>query len=51
MDQNELKSLVGKKSVEWIKDGMTVGLGTGSTVYYMVEELGRRVKDENLKIT
>ena len=51
MDQNELKSLVGKKSVEWIKDGMTVGLGTGSTVYYMVEELGRRAKDENLKIT
>ena len=51
MDQNELKSLVGKKSVGWIKDGMTVGLGTGSTVYYMVEELGRRVKDENLKIT
>ena len=50
MDQNELKSLVGKKSVEWIKDGMTVGLGTGSTVYYMVEELGRRIKDENLKI-
>ena len=34
MDQNELKKLVGEKSVEWIKDNMTVGLGTGSTVYY-----------------
>ena len=51
MDQNELKRLVGEKSVEWIKDGMVVGLGTGSTVYYMVEALGRRIKEEGLKIT
>ncbi|SEM88807.1 ribose-5-phosphate isomerase [Ligilactobacillus sp. WC1T17] len=51
MDQNELKKLVGEKSVEWIKDNMTVGLGTGSTVYYMVEALGRRIKDEGLHIT
>lgn len=29
---------------------MTVGLGTGSTVYYMVEELGRRVKEEGLNV-
>lgn len=51
MNQNELKRLVGEKSVEWIKDGMIVGLGTGSTVYYMVEALGRRVKEEGLNIT
>ena len=25
-------------------------LGTGSTAYYMIEELGRRVKEENLSI-
>lgn len=51
MKQDELKKLVGEKSVEWIKDGMTVGLGTGSTVKFMVEALGRRVKAEGLNIT
>ena len=30
---------------------MTVGLGTGSTAYYLVKELGRRVNEEGLKIT
>lgn len=51
MDQNELKKLVGEKSVEWIEDGMTVGLGTGSTVKYMVDALGKRVQEEGLNIT
>ena len=46
MDQNELKSLVGRAAVEYIKDGMIVGLGTGSTVRYMVDALGERVKNE-----
>ena len=40
MDQNELKSLVGRAAVKYIKDGMIVGLGTGSTVRYMVDALG-----------
>lgn len=51
MKQDELKKLVGEKSVEWIEDGMTVGLGTGSTVKFMVDALGRRVKSEGLNIT
>ena len=50
MNQNELKKLVGQKAVEFIKDNMTVGLGTGSTVKYMVDALGERVKNENLHI-
>ncbi|MHC5269256.1 ribose-5-phosphate isomerase RpiA [Enterococcus sp. LJL98] len=45
-----LKEMVGIKAASYIKDGMTVGLGTGSTAYYMIEELGRRVKEEGLKI-
>lgn len=32
-----LKQLVGEKAAEYVKDGMVVGLGTGSTAYYMVE--------------
>ncbi len=51
MKQDELKKLVGEKSVDWIKDGMTVGLGTGSTVKFMVAALGRRIKSEGLHIT
>ena len=31
--------------------GMIVGLGTGSTAYYFVAELGRRIKEEGLQIT
>ncbi|MBA1434152.1 ribose-5-phosphate isomerase RpiA [Bombilactobacillus bombi] len=50
MNQDELKKAVGIKSVDFIKPNMTVGLGTGSTVYYMVEELGRRVQTENLTV-
>ena len=50
MNQDELKQLVGTKAVEWIKDGMIVGLGTGSTVKYMVDALGKRVNEEGLNI-
>lgn len=46
----ELKQAVGIKAAEYIKDGMIVGLGTGSTAYYFVEEIGRRMKKEGLQI-
>ena len=45
-----VKELVGKKAAEYVESGMTVGLGTGSTAYYFVEEIGRRVKEEGLEI-
>ena len=45
------KKLVGIKAASFVEDGMVVGLGTGSTAYFMVEELGRRMKEENLSIT
>lgn len=44
MNQNELKAQTGQESVNYIKSGMIVGLGTGSTVRYMVDELGKRVQ-------
>ena len=46
-----LKELVGIEAAKFVKDGMIVGLGTGSTAYYLVKELGRRVNEEGLKIT
>lgn len=50
MSQNELKKLVGEKAVAWVKDGMTVGLGTGSTVKFMVDALAKRIQEEHLNI-
>ncbi|GAB7168554.1 hypothetical protein TUA1478L_05500 [Lactiplantibacillus plantarum] len=50
MNQDQLKQLVGQKAVEYIQDGMQVGLGTGSTVKFMVDALGERVKNEHLNI-
>ncbi|KKW70402.1 ribose 5-phosphate isomerase A, rpiA [Lactococcus cremoris] len=46
-----LKKQVGIKAAEFVKSGMVVGLGTGSTAAYFVEELGRRVAQEQLEIT
>jgi ribose 5-phosphate isomerase A len=33
------------------RDGMTIGLGTGSTATYAIREIGRKVAEENLRIT
>ena len=46
-----LKKLAGIKAAEFVQSGMIVGLGTGSTAYYFVEEIGRRIKEEGLHIT
>lgn len=43
------KKAAGEKAAEFIKDGMTVGLGTGSTVYYTILKIGEMVKN-GLKI-
>ncbi len=40
-----LKQMAGEKAAEYVKDGMVVGLGTGSTVYYTIVKLGEMVKD------
>ena len=44
------KRLAGERAVELIEDGMTVGLGTGSTAYWAVARLGERVREENLRV-
>ena len=44
------KQLVGEKATEYIKEGMIVGLGTGSTAYWAIMKIGELVKN-GLKIT
>jgi ribose 5-phosphate isomerase A len=43
MDQK--KKAAGEKAAEYVKDGMVVGLGTGSTAYYFIKKLGELVSE------
>ncbi|MES2546391.1 MAG: ribose-5-phosphate isomerase RpiA [Pseudomonadota bacterium] len=45
------KQIVAIHAANYVKNGMLVGLGTGSTANYFIEELARRQRDENLKVT
>jgi ribose 5-phosphate isomerase A len=40
--QEEAKKAVAKEAVEHVKNGSVIGLGSGTTVAYAVEELGKR---------
>ena len=47
--QDELKKQVGYKAVDdYVKSGMVVGLGTGSTAYFAVERVGMKLKSGEL---
>lgn len=47
--QMESKKRAAEKAVEAVKDGMTVGLGTGTTAYWAIQKIAERVK-EGLRI-
>lgn len=47
-DQNELKRIAGEKVVDFIKPGMIVGLGSGSTVFFALKKLGELIADGTL---
>jgi len=44
------KHVAAKRSVDFVEDGMRVGLGTGSTAAHMVRALGDLVRDDGLRI-
>lgn len=46
----EMKRTVGIEAARMVGQGDVVGLGTGSTAEFMIEELGRRVREEGLDI-
>lgn len=48
--KEEEKKRAALEATRLVKDGQVVGLGTGSTAFYMLEELGRRVIEEKLCI-
>lgn len=48
--QDELKKQVGYKAVgDYVKSGMVIGLGTGSTAYFAVERVGQKLRSGELK--
>jgi ribose 5-phosphate isomerase A len=45
------KQRVAIQAATKVENGMLVGLGTGSTANYFIDELARRVTEEDLKVT
>ncbi len=41
MSQNEAKRLAAEQAIEYVEDGMIVGVGTGSTVAFFIDALAR----------
>jgi ribose 5-phosphate isomerase A len=50
MSADEIKKRLGVYAVDLVKHGMTIGIGSGTTVYWFIEELGKKVK-QGLEIT
>jgi len=44
------KQLAAEKAVSFLDNGMTIGLGTGSTAYWAIEKIGEKVKKEGWNI-
>lgn len=44
-DQNKAKAIAARRALDFVTDGMRLGLGTGSTAAAFVEALGLRVRD------
>ena len=47
---DEIKKRAGIYAADFVESGMTIGLGTGSTVFFLIEELGKRVA-QGLQLT
>ncbi|MEP6682863.1 MAG: ribose-5-phosphate isomerase RpiA [Parafilimonas sp.] len=50
LTQHDIKQKLGTYAADFIKQDMLIGLGTGTTVYWLLKELGKR-KKEGLNFT
>ncbi|KAL2234377.1 probable ribose-5-phosphate isomerase 3, chloroplastic [Sesamum indicum] len=48
LTQDDLKKLAADKAVEYVKSGMVLGLGTGSTAAFVVDKIGALIKSGGL---
>ncbi|KAM7509069.1 hypothetical protein LguiA_019522 [Lonicera macranthoides] len=49
LTQDDLKKLAADKAVDYVKSGMVLGLGTGSTAAFVVSKIGELLKSGELK--
>jgi ribose 5-phosphate isomerase A len=47
---NPAKEAAGRRAAEEIRDGMSLGLGTGSTVHFVLMRLAERIAGEGLRV-
>ena len=47
---DQAKFVAARRSIDFVEDGMRVGLGTGSTAVFMVRALGEMVREESLRL-
>ncbi len=47
---SESKRAAGRRAAEFVETGQNVGLGTGSTVFFTLERLGERIREDGLEI-
>jgi ribose 5-phosphate isomerase A len=48
--REDAKHRASVEAARLVEDDQIVGLGSGSTIYYLIEELGRRIREEGLRI-
>jgi len=48
--REEAKKKASAEAVKHVKDGFTIGLGSGSTVAYAIQEIGKRIQQRKLRI-
>jgi ribose 5-phosphate isomerase A len=46
----DAKEAAARRAVEYVRSGMTLGLGTGSTTTYAIQALGERIRREGLQV-
>lgn len=44
------KQVAGRRAADLVENGMTLGLGTGSTVFFVLERLAERIRSERLEV-
>lgn len=50
MDRDEAKRRVGEEAAKRVEDGQRLGLGTGSTVAFLLDALAERIDDEGIEV-
>jgi ribose 5-phosphate isomerase A len=44
------KRIAGRRAAEFVESGMTLGLGTGSTVFFALQRIAERVREQGLRV-